>query len=88
MLIWRQQPDSCFESICTTNFSQCSLFATAQQPHSADVITAQKILPPAKLIKLQKGTLANKVNNGLYLLSNFSQIDMMMSITNNEMVET
>ena len=48
-----------------------SLVATTQQPHLPDIFTAQKILSLAKLIKLQEGILAYKVNSGQYLLSNF-----------------
>ena len=48
-----------------------SLFATTQQPHSTDFFTAQKFLPLAKMIQLQEGTIAYKVNSGQYLLSNF-----------------
>ena len=48
-----------------------SLFATAQQPHSRDILIAQNILPLAKLIKLHEGIVAYKVNTGQYLLGNF-----------------
>ena len=48
-----------------------SLFATAQQPHSKDILIAQNILPLAKLIKLHEGIIAYKVNTGQYLLGNF-----------------
>ena len=48
-----------------------SLFATTQQPRSTDILTAQKILPLTKLIKLQEGLLSYKVNSDQYLLGNF-----------------
>ena len=51
--------------------SVCSLFATVRQPHSTDSFAAQKMLPLAKLIKLQEAILAYKVNSDQYLLSNF-----------------
>ena len=48
-----------------------TLFATAQQPHSRDIVINQKILPLDKLINQQEGILAYKVINGTYLLNDF-----------------
>ena len=53
------------------NRSVRSFFATTQQPHLTDIFPAQKMLPLAKLIKLQEGIFADKVNSGQYLLCNF-----------------
>ena len=47
--------------------SVCTLFATAQQPHSRDIFISQKILPLDKQINQQEGILAYKVINGTYL---------------------
>ena len=47
-----------------------TLFATAQQPHSRDIIN-QKNLPLDKLINQQKGELAYEVINDTYPLNNF-----------------
>ena len=44
------------------------LFATAQQPHSTNILNKKKCLRPDKLINQQEGILANKVINGTYLL--------------------
>ena len=49
----------------------CTLFATAQQPHSRDIFINKKKLPPDKLINQQEGILAYKVINGTYLLNDF-----------------
>ena len=46
-------------------------FATAQQPHSGDIIINQNILPLDKLINQQEGILAYKIINGTYLLNDF-----------------
>ena len=48
-----------------------TLFATAQQPHSRDILINQKILPLDKLIHPQEGILACKVINGTLLLNDF-----------------
>ena len=48
-----------------------TLFASAQQPHSRDILINQKILPLDKLINQQEDILAYKVINGTYLLNNF-----------------
>ena len=45
-----------------------ALFATAQQPHSGDIVLNEKVLFLDKLIN-QQGILAYKVINGTYLLS-------------------
>ena len=63
-----------------------SLFATTQQPHSTDIFTAQKCLPLARLIKLQEGILAYKVNSGQQLLRNFltdGHVDRHYQLRNN-----
>ena len=61
-----------FKTLCTTQKrSACTLFATAQQPHSRDIFINQKMLPLDKLINQQEGILAYKVINGTYLLSDF-----------------
>ena len=48
-----------------------TLYATAQQPHSRDILINQKKLPLDKLINQQEGILAYKVINDTYLLNNF-----------------
>ena len=53
-----------------------ALFATAQQQHSRDIFSNQKIPPLDKLIYQQKGILAYKVINCTYLLVTFSLTDM------------
>ena len=45
-----------------------ALFATAQQPHSRDILLNQKIRLLDKLIIQQEGILAYKVFNGTYFL--------------------
>ena len=64
-----------------------SLFATTQQPHSTDILTAQKILPLATLIKLQEGILSYMVNYVQYLLGNFltdGHVDRCHRLRNND----
>ena len=61
-----------FKTLCTAQKrSVRTLFATAQQPHSRDILINQKILPLDKLINQQEGILAYKVINGTYLLNDF-----------------
>ena len=58
------------KTLCTAQkMSVCTLFATAQQPHSRDIFINQKILPLDKLINQQDGMLAYKVINGTFLLN-------------------
>ena len=49
----------------------CSLFATTQQHYWTNIFTAQNFLPLGKLIQLEEGIHAYKVNSDQYLLSNF-----------------
>ena len=44
-----------------------TLFATAQQPQSRDILINQKILPLDKLINQQEGILVYRVINGMHI---------------------
>ena len=48
-----------------------TLFDTAQQPHSRNIFTNQKILPLDKLINQHEGILAYNGINGTCLLNDF-----------------
>ena len=66
-----------------------ALFATAHKPHSRDIFMAQKKLPLDKLIKLQEGIIANKVNSGQYWLGNFTNFRLRLgNFTNYELIQT
>ena len=47
--------------------SECTLFATAQEPHSRDIFLTQKNLLIHKLINQQEGILAFRVINGTFM---------------------
>ena len=67
--VWSSTYRNNFKMLCTAQKrSVHALFATAQQPHSRDIVLNQKILPLNKLINQQEGILAYKVINGTYLL--------------------
>ena len=69
---WSSTYRTNLKSLCTAQkISVRTLFASAQQPHSRDIFSNQKILPLDKLINQQEGILAYKVINGTYLLNGF-----------------
>ena len=53
---------------CTNEIRACTIFATAQQPHSRDIFLNEKIMFLDKLINQQEVIFAYKVINGMYLL--------------------
>ena len=70
--VWSSTYRTNFKTLCTAQKrSVRTLYATAQQPHSRDILINQKKLPLDKLINQQEGILAYKVINGTYLLNNF-----------------
>ena len=70
--VWSSTYRTNFKTLCTAQKrSVCTLFDTAQLPHSRDIFINQKILPLDKLINQQEGILAYKVINGTYLLNDF-----------------
>ena len=70
--VWSSTYRTNFKTLCTAQRrSDRTLFATAQQPHSRDILIHQRILPLDKMINQQEGILAYKVINGIYLLNDF-----------------
>ena len=69
MNVWSCTYPTNFKMLCAAQpRSVRALFATAQQPHSRDILLNQKIIPLHKLINQQEEILAYKVINGKYLL--------------------
>ena len=70
--VWSSTYRTNLITICSSQKrSVCTLFATAQQPHSRDIFINQKKNPLDKLINQQEGILAYKVINGTYQLNEF-----------------
>ena len=69
--VWSSTYRTNLKTLCTAQKrSVCTLFSTAQQPHSRDIFN-HKILFLDKLINQQEGILAYKVIYGTYLLNDF-----------------